>query len=101
MIDTGATITTVGSQWLAQTNATYRVTQPLRVMKLADGRRIATQQIAIDSLRVGPFELHDVPAVTCPQCVSLLGQSALTHFDLQSSRTQGVEFLTLKPRQGG
>ena len=61
----------------------------------------ATQQIALDSLRVGPFELHDVPAVTCPQCVSLLGQSALTHFDLQSSRTQGVEFLTLKPRQGG
>lgn len=101
MIDTGATITTVGSEWLAQSNAKYRVTQSLRVMKLADGRRIATQQIALDSLRVGPFELHDVPAVTCPQCVSLLGQSALTHFDLQSSRTQGVEFLTLKPRQGG
>ncbi len=100
MVDTGATLTTVGPQWLAQAHVRYRVTKEQIVMRTADGRRTTAQQIAIDTLRVGPFELHDVPAVTCPQCVALLGQSALSHFDLQSSRHQGEEFLAMRPRRG-
>jgi phage FluMu protein Com len=51
-------------------------------------------------MAVGPFVLHDVPAVRCAHCVALLGQSSLSHFDLRSSRAQGVEFLTLTPRSG-
>ena len=31
-------------------------------------------------------------------CIALLGQSSLSHFDLRSSRTQWVEFLTMTPR---
>ena len=54
----------------------------------------------IASLRVGPYVLHDVPAVRCEHCVALLGQASLSHFDLHSTRTQGVEFLTLTPRGG-
>jgi hypothetical protein len=38
--------------------------------------------------------------VRCEHCAALLGQASLSHFDLQSTRTQGVEFLTLTPRGG-
>jgi hypothetical protein len=36
--------------------------------------------------------------VTCKGCVPLLGQSALSRFDLKSSKVQGVEFLSLALR---
>ena len=64
----------------------------------ADGRKVTAQGITISALSVGPYVLHDVTAVRCAHCVALLGQSSLSHFDLRSSRTQGVEFLTLTPR---
>jgi hypothetical protein len=48
---------------------------------------------------VGPFELKDVQASTCPSCDPLLGQTVLSKFDLRTSKVQGVEFVTLSPRQ--
>jgi predicted aspartyl protease len=98
MVDTGATHLTVGRQLLVDSKAVYRLTGPAGTLLTADGRRVAADPITIESLRIGPFELHDVPAVACDACASLLGQSTLSRFDLRSSRTQGVEFLTLAPR---
>ena len=98
VVDTGATVSSVTSELLAEAKAPYRVVHPMVVMTTADGRRVAAQGISIDQISVGPFKLHDVQAVLCTHCVSLLGQSSLSHFDLKSTRTQGVEFLTMTPR---
>jgi clan AA aspartic protease (TIGR02281 family) len=100
MVDTGATTTTVTPELLEQAKAAWRVVQPQVTLTTADGRRIGAQGIRIASLSVGPYVLHDVPAVRCDHCVALLGQASLSHFDLHSARTQGVEFLTLTPRGG-
>jgi clan AA aspartic protease (TIGR02281 family) len=100
LVDTGATVTTVPPELLDEAKVDYRVLQSVVTMTTADGRRVSAQGITIASLSVGPWLLHDVPAVRCAHCVALLGQSSLSHFDLRSSRTQGVEFLTLTPRGG-
>ena len=100
VVDTGATITTVTPERLDAATVDYRVTQPVVTLTTADGRTVRAQGITIATLSVGPYVLHDVPAVKCTHCVALLGQSSLSHFDLKSARTQGVEFLTLTPRGG-
>jgi clan AA aspartic protease (TIGR02281 family) len=100
VVDTGASITTVTPEMLAESKVEYRVMQPVVTMTTADGRTVKAQGITIASLSVGPTVLHDVSAVKCTHCVALLGNSSLSHFDLKSSRTQGVEFLTLTPRSG-
>jgi clan AA aspartic protease (TIGR02281 family) len=100
MVDTGATTTTVTPELLDQARVAYRVLQPMVTMTTADGRHVSAQGIVISALSVGPYVLHDVPAVRCEHCAALLGQASLSHFDLQSTRTQGVEFLTLTPRGG-
>lgn len=98
VVDTGATVSSVTADLLAQARAPYRVVQPVVTMTLADGRRVAAQGISIEQMWVGPYRLRNVPAVLCSHCVSLLGQSSLSHFDLKSTRVQGVEFLTMTPR---
>jgi len=100
LVDTGATVTTVTPELLDESKAAYRVLQPMVTMTTADGRKVTAQGISIATLAVGPWVLHDVPAVRCAHCVALLGQSSLSHFDLRSLRTEGVEFLTLTPRGG-
>ncbi len=100
LVDTGATATTVTPELLDDAKAAYRVLQPVVTLTTADGRRVSAQGISISTLSIGPYVLHDVPAVRCAHCISLLGQSSLSRFDLRSSRTQGVEFLTLTPRGG-
>jgi predicted aspartyl protease len=80
--------------------ADYRVVQPVVTLTTADGRTMKAQGITITAMTVGPFVLHGVAAVRCLHCVALLGQSSLSHFDLKSSRVQGVEFLTMTPRGG-
>ena len=100
LVDTGATVSTVTPELLNESKAEYRVLQPVVTMTTADGRKVTAQGIVIASMSVGPYVLHDVPAVRCAHCVALLGQSSLSHFDLRSSRTQGVEFLTMTPRGG-
>ena len=100
LVDTGATVTTVTPELLDAARAAYRVVQPMVTMTTADGRKVTAQGITIASLAIGPWVLRDVPAVRCAHCIALLGQSSLSHFDLRSARTQGVEFLTLTPRGG-
>ena len=100
MVDTGASATTVTPAMLDEAKVDYRIVQPVVTMTTADGRHVAAQGITIPTLHVGPYILRDVPAVRCDHCVALLGQASLSHFDLRSSLTQGVEFLTLTPRGG-
>jgi clan AA aspartic protease (TIGR02281 family) len=98
MIDTGATVVTLNAEALAASGATVHPEERAVQFVTADGRRTVTHPFKLDVLHVGPYVLHDVEAVSCVGCQSLLGQSALSHFDLQSSRHQGVEFLTITPR---
>ena len=102
MVDTGATGVSISQRTLDESKASYKVVREHVTVALADGRHVLTRGISIDRLRVGPFQLHDVPAVLCGgDCLPLLGQSALSHFDMQSSRAHGVDFLTLTPRASG
>ena len=101
LVDTGATEMAISQRLLADSGARWRTTQAQVTMLTADGRKVSAQAITIAVIHVGPFELRDVQAVVCADCQPLLGQSALARFDLQSTRTQGVEFLTLTPRTGG
>jgi predicted aspartyl protease len=84
---------------LKDSKAEYRVTEPNVIAMTADGRRTQAQGVVIAALRVGPHDLRNVRALVCDHCVPLLGQSALAQFDMQSSRVQGVDFMTLTRRQ--
>jgi clan AA aspartic protease (TIGR02281 family) len=99
VVDTGASFTTVSEQFLQDSKAHYQLAVASLHMRIADGRSVQARGINIDSMKVGPFELHDVQVVVCQGCQLLLGQAALSQFDLSSSKVQGVEFLTLKPRK--
>lgn len=98
MVDTGATLTSVSEAVLRDSKASYRVLDPKTQMRTADGRKVLAKTVMVDVLRVGPFEVKNVPAVVCPDCVPLLGQATLSKFDMQSVRAQGVDFLLLAPR---
>jgi hypothetical protein len=98
LVDTGSSVVAVPLKLLAESHARYRTTQPALHLRVADGRTVTVQGIVIESMRVGGVELHDVVGAACERCQPLLGQTALSHFDLQSSRTQGLEFLTMRPR---
>ncbi len=100
VVDTGASRTTMSRAMLMASKAEYRVTEPQMTMLIADGRRLQAQGVMLARLHVGPFELKNVPAVICDGCASLLGQATLSQFDMQSSRVQGVEFMTLVRRGG-
>ena len=100
MVDTGATTVAIDRRWLLESHAAYRVLQPLVMMRTADGRLVEAQGIVLSTLTVGGVRLRDVPATACDGCQPLLGQSALSRFDLRTTRADGVEFLTLTPRAG-
>ena len=100
VVDTGASVTAVTQEMLDAAKADYRVVQPVVTLTTADGHTVRAQGIAIATLKVGPWVLHNVAAVKCSHCVALLGNSSLSHFDLKSTRVQGVEFLTMTPRDG-
>jgi predicted aspartyl protease len=99
MVDTGATFTTVSEQFLRDSKVHYVLAVASLQMRLADGRTAQARGVTVDSMKVGAFELHDVQVVACQGCQLLLGQAALSNFDISSSMAQGVEFLTLKPRK--
>lgn len=98
VVDTGATFTSVSEQFLKDSKAHYQLAVPSLHMRVADGRSVAARGVTVESMKVGPFELRDVQVVVCPGCQLLLGQAALSGFDISSSKVQGVEFLTLRPR---
>lgn len=99
VVDTGASFTTVSDQFLKDSKAHYQLAVASLRMRIADGRSVQARGINLDSMKVGSFELHDVQVVVCQGCQLLLGQATLSHFDLSSSKVQGVEFMTLKPRK--
>ncbi|HEY1772003.1 MAG TPA: aspartyl protease family protein [Gammaproteobacteria bacterium] len=98
VVDTGASFTTVSDKFLSDSKARYTLAVASLPMRLADGRSVRGRGVTVDAMKVGPFEVHDVQVVVCPGCQLLLGQAALSRFDLSSSQVQGVEFLTLTPR---
>ena len=98
MVDTGASLTSLSEALLRDSKAVYRVVDPKIQMTVADGRKVEAKAVVVESIKVGPFELKNVPAVVCTDCVSLLGQASLSKFDMQSIRAQGVDFLLLAHR---
>ncbi|MES2324926.1 MAG: aspartyl protease family protein [Pseudomonadota bacterium] len=98
VVDTGAAKTTLSDDMLSRSKASYKVIQPNAIIGLADGRRVSARVVMLDTLKVGPFELRKVTTIVCPNCVPLLGQGSLSHFNLASAKKEGVEFMTLEPR---
>lgn len=98
MIDTGATKTTLSDDVLINSKVSYKVTQPNVTYQLADGRKINGRIVTMDNMKIGPYDQNRVTAFVCKTCQSLLGQGSLSKFNLSSTKTQGVEFLTLELR---
>lgn len=98
MVDTGASLTTVSEAYLQSSKVEYRVVDGNAWMLTADGRRVGARVVMLDTLQVGPYVLRQVKAMVCRDCAALLGQSTLSRFDMQSSKQQGVEFLSLHLR---
>ncbi|MHB8425546.1 MAG: retropepsin-like aspartic protease family protein [Gammaproteobacteria bacterium] len=99
MVDTGATISAVSDAFLKKSKARYEVLRYSVEATTADGRHIRAHLINIDSMQLGAFDLKNVPALECSGCQLLLGENALSRFDLSSSKVEGVEFLTLRLRK--
>lgn len=99
VVDTGATLTTVSSDFLQQSKAQYEVLRSSVEMQTANGERVRARLINVSSMKLGDFYLKNVAAVVCSGCMLLLGQETLSHFDLSAGKVQGVEFLTLRLRK--
>ena len=99
VVDTGATLTTVNDGFLLDSKAKYEVLRSFVELTTANGQHVRARLLNIDTMKVGAFSLKEVSAVECPDCQLLLGQDTLSRFDLASSKVQGVEFLTLRPRK--
>lgn len=97
-VDTGASTLVLPRAMLADSRAAHAVTRPGVRSRLADGRTVAGDVVVLASLSVGPFELRAVEAFVCDSCVPLLGQEALSRFDLRAVREAGLEVMTLTPR---
>ena len=51
----------------------------------------------IDHMLVGPIELDKVKAMSCGKCELLLGENALSKFNMNMTQVQGVDVATLTP----
>lgn len=98
IVDTGASTMTLPRAMLKDSRAAHSVTRPGVRSRLADGRTVQGDVVVLTSLLVGPFELRAVEAFVCDSCVQLLGQEALSRFDLRSAREADLEVMTLTPR---
>ena len=99
-VDTGASTVTLDDEFLVASKAKYAIARIRAPVKIADGSIVDAKLVAIDHMEIGNFELDDVPAVVCGTCALLLGENALSHFDMAATKVQGVNALTLSPRQG-
>ena len=99
MVDTGASRTTLSEEALLASKVPYKVVHPRVQAMMANGEKMQARAVVIASMKLGAFELKNVSALACKGCSLLLGQSTLSHFDMRSSKVQGVEFLTLTPRR--
>lgn len=100
VVDTGASTVTLDDNFLVASKAKYTIARIHAPMKIADGSIVDAKLVAIDHMEIGNYELDDVPAVVCGTCALLLGENALSHFDMAATKVQGVNALTLSPRQG-
>lgn len=98
VVDTGATLVTMDEAFFEQAKVAYKLRDKAALFRLADGRKVTGRVVTVALLKVGPYELKDIAVHTCKGCAPLLGQAALSRFDLKSSKVQGVEFLALSPR---
>lgn len=98
MVDTGATVVSVSSKALNESGVQYRVVDGNAQVTVADGRKVPARLLLLERLQVGPYLLRDVKAVSCDTCAALLGASAISKFDLKSSKEHGTEFLSFVPR---
>lgn len=98
VVDTGATQTLIPEDLLAKTKSPYKVLRNDIRMKTADGRLSTAKLVQIEKFKIGHFDSIKISAIVCSNCVALLGQTELARFNLNSSKTQGVEFLNLQSR---
>jgi clan AA aspartic protease (TIGR02281 family) len=98
LIDTGASHTTMSEGVLQKLGVPIPAESKWVTMETADGSQIMGRQSTIPWLQVGPYLLKDVIVVQCSDCQSLLGQSTLERFDLATTKTNGLEILSMKPR---
>lgn len=99
LVDTGATLVVLNATTLADARAGYRVLDDAAKMRTADGRLVPARVVMLDVLQVGPYALKNVKAAVCRECTALLGASALSRFDIQTSQARELQFLTLLPRE--
>jgi tetratricopeptide (TPR) repeat protein len=97
ILDTGASSMMVSDEFLQRSDAHAKFVKNI-VIRNADGHASPAREIIIDSIFVGSFELKNVQAVSCQSCVLLLGQTVISHFNVATSKVQGVEFATLSLR---
>lgn len=98
VVDTGAASTVIPETLLLASKLPFKVLKDKVNMKTADGRLSAARLIQLEQIKVGNFVLKKIAAVTCENCVALLGQSELSKFNLNSIKIQGVEFINLQVR---
>jgi hypothetical protein len=100
VVDTGASTVTLDDDFLVASKAKYTIVRIHAPVKIADGSIVDAKLVAIDHMEIGSYELDDVPAVVCGTCALLLGENALSHFDMAATKVQGVNALTLRPHPG-
>jgi aspartyl protease family protein len=85
VVDTGATMISLGTGDAERMGLDYRSGQPV-MMGTANGTAMAWR-VLLPTVRVGDVEVHQVQAVVQPGLdgIALLGNSFLSHFDLQRS----------------
>jgi tetratricopeptide (TPR) repeat protein len=95
VVDTGASEVVLNDNFLVASKAKYTIARIHSSARTADGRLVDGKLVVIDHMLVGPFELDNVNAMVCGSCALLLGENALSKFDLNTSQVQGVDILTM------
>lgn len=98
MIDTGATLLVLNKELLDENAVKYKTLKSKIKVSVANGKKVTAKLIQLPYLKLGPYELSNVKAVTCKNCEPLIGQNILKHFDLSTKRVNGVEFMYFKKR---
>lgn len=97
VVDTGATDVLLNDDFLVASKAPYKIVRAHVLAKLADGREVDAKEVMIDHMLVGPIELNNVKAMSCGKCQLLLGENALSKFNMNMTQVQGVDVATLTP----
>lgn len=98
MIDTGASLLVLNRALLKKNDVKYKTLKKRARAKTADGKRIKVKLVRIPYFKLGPFELKNVKAIVCKTCEPLIGQNILGKFNMSTTRSKGVEFLSLEKR---